>query len=176
MHKPEYFRLIGKYPCIDVLRSDVLALDDEEWTKFTYRQKNIVGHAKTQTIPLIFDYKKRTRRITHDNYCTFEQHLDSLSNTLKNNDFPFSIERANLVKLKANSDIAPHIDKGDFLSGTHRVHVPIETNSSCWFSVGNTSQHMGVGEIWEINNTGQIHSVHNNGVTDRIHLIVDVRQ
>lgn len=171
---PESFQFISTYSKIDELRSIVDALDDDEWNKFTFRQKNIVGHKFTLTIPLLFDPVKKTRDIKHRNYPLFEDHLDSLSDICRAHGFCGEIKRANLVKLLAGKSIKEHIDKGDFLSKLHRLHIPVITNSKCEFHIEDDIRILGYGEIWDINNTGKRHSVHNHGTTDRVHLILDV--
>jgi hypothetical protein len=54
-----------------------------------------------------------------------------------------------------------------------RIHIPIQTNEDCFFTVGDDKRNLRLGELWEINNDKQKHSVDNFGNTDRIHLIVD---
>lgn len=174
MKKPEYFSALGDYTGISPLSQAVLAIDSKEWERFKYRQKTIVGHKMTRTIPLIFDYQTKSKFLTHPNYEAFLPHLEGLSSHLRAMSFPYDIKRANIVKLLSKSDISPHVDKGDFLEKTRRVHVVITTNDECTFVVDGQSLHMSEGQVWEINNTGKIHSVHNRGETDRIHLIVDV--
>lgn len=171
-HQP--FTHLGEYEWIDELSESVGSFTDEDWGKFTFRQKNIVGHRHTQTIPLMFDYQKRTRDIRHEHYGVYASHLKRLSEHLSSIGCPAVVKRANLVKLLAKSEISAHIDKGDFLSHTRRIHIPISTNEACVFTVGNESRHLPRGGIWEINNTGLVHSVSNGGETHRVHLVVDV--
>lgn len=174
MEKTKFFHRIDCYKYINDLADKVLSLTDEDWDKFTYRQKMIVGHGDTRTIPLLFDFKKKHRQIKHRHFDLYSDHLESISAVLDENEYPANIQRANLVKLLPNSQIAPHIDKGEFLLSTHRIHLPIKTNQQCRFIVGGIQEHIPFGELWEINNTGEMHSVHNDGDEDRIHLIIDV--
>lgn len=168
------FRFIGHCPLFNELKNLILSLPLDEWGKFTYRQNNIVGHKDTLTIPLLFDHKHSSREIRHHNYSIFEQHLDSISEYLASIGEPSKIKRANLVLLKARSTIARHIDKGEFLQSTRRIHIPITTNQECYFVVDGKQQHFNEAELWEINNTGKYHSVHNEGWSDRIHLVIDI--
>jgi len=174
MDKPKHCKLVGNYPNICELQNSVDALHLSEWDKFQFRQKTIVGHKHTQTIPLIFDYQKKIRKIVHPNYTIFEKYLTDISVWLKNSGYGNEIKRANLVKLLPNSKIDKHVDQGDFLKSTNRIHVVIKTNPFCSFTVSNETKIFNMGEVWEINNTGQIHGVENNGETERIHLVVDV--
>ncbi len=174
MDKTTFYNLIGLYPHIEELISLTDSLDPSEWGKFTYRQKTIVGHKHTLTIPLVFDYAKKSRHITHKNYDLFADHLVQLGEMIRRAGYSGEIKRANLVCLLPSSDISPHIDKGDFLTRIRRIHLPIHTNSDCYFVVGGVKQSFSVGEVWEINNTDQVHSVHNLSNSRRIHLVVDV--
>ena len=76
-----------------------------------------------------------------------------------------------LVKLLTNGSIPHHVDQGETLSKSHRMHLPIITNEQNLFSVGDSEVHMKAGELWEINNRRE-HGVVNGGSEDRIHLIV----
>lgn len=174
MDKSFEFRFIGNVENLNLIKSDVLSLSKKDWNYFTYRQKNIVGHQDTLTIPLIFDYVKKNRFITHKYYKKFSDRLSEISSYLHSLKEPSQIKRANLVLLKANSFISRHQDKGEFLEKTRRVHIPIFTNEQCHLTVEDTKQHFAEGEMWEIDNTGKYHSAHNEGNTDRIHLIIDI--
>ncbi|HEX6261046.1 MAG TPA: aspartyl/asparaginyl beta-hydroxylase domain-containing protein, partial [Woeseiaceae bacterium] len=80
--------------------------------------------------------------------------------------------RTSLVRLKANSSIAEHMDMNFSLTHSHRVHLPIITNDQVLFTVGKETINMREGQLTEINNR-RMHSVHNNGPEDRVHLILD---
>lgn len=151
-----------------------MQLTQQEWARFKYRQQNIVGHRDTLTVPLIFDYRGLSRRVEHNQYGRFAHHLDALAQHLAAIGEPPSILRANLVLLKALCSIARHVDKGDFLRSSHRIHIPIASNPECVFEVDGEYRHLPEGEMWEVDNTGKYHSVSNGGKTDRIHLIVDI--
>lgn len=168
------FRFVGICPNFDELKNLILSLPNEEWNTFTHRQKNIVGHKDTLTIPLLFDYKKFERKIEHPHYDVFKTNLQQISQHLSSLNELSEIKRANIVLLKAKSSIAAHVDKGDFLQSTRRIHIPITTNENCYFIVEKTKQHLKESEMWEINNTGKYHSVHNEGDSNRIHLVVDI--
>jgi hypothetical protein len=81
--------------------------------------------------------------------------------------------RALLVNLPSGKLIPFHIDSGFTLASCRRIHIPIQTNENCFFTVGNDKRNLKLGELWEINNDKIQHSVENLGETDRIHLIVD---
>lgn len=173
-HKPFEFRFIGHCPKFAELKNSILSLSNADWKEFTYRQNNIVGHKKTKTIPLLYDYQKGNRAIRHSKYDMFEEHLNQISKYLLSLGEPSKIKRANIVLLEAKSSIGNHMDRGEFLQSTGRIHIPILTNIECYFIVDGKKQNFKESELWEINNTDKYHSVHNDGPTDRIHLIIDV--
>jgi len=80
---------------------------------------------------------------------------------------------AMIVKLLPGSDIIPHQDDTPYLGIVRRHHIPIKTNKSVKFHVGNESINMMIGECWEINNS-KTHYVINSSDEDRIHLIIDI--
>ena len=82
------------------------------------------------------------------------------------------VARVLLIKLSQESNIDPHSDSGDYLSLVRRHHIPIITNDTVYFSVGDERMHMRAGECWEINNN-KTHSVENRG-GDRVHLLIDI--
>lgn len=168
------FRFIGHCPNFNELKNCILSLSEDDWNSFTYRQNNIVGHKNTLTIPLLFDYKTFNKEVKHKHYEKFEQYLEQISNYLASLGELSKIQRANVVLLKAKSLISSHIDKGEFLQSTRRIHIPITTNEDCYFVIDEKQQHLKESELWEINNTGRYHSFHNEGQTDRIHLIIDI--
>ncbi len=77
------------------------------------------------------------------------------------------------TKLPAGKIIHFHKDPGYYLSVVHRLHIPIFTNKNCLFLIGSDIFHMEEGILYEINNL-MLHGVKNDGVTDRIHLIIDI--
>ena len=169
------FRFVGSFNQVESLVDDVRSIDPETWNYFKGRQQTIVGHRYTKTIPLIFDWQKKTRLITHKLYDSFKIHLDSISSFLQEAHEDYEIVRANLVLLSAGKSIDRHMDKGDFLLSSRRIHIPVLTNTACIFIIDDEQKHLSVGEVWEVNNTGKFHSVHNEGGTDRVHLIIDVK-
>jgi hypothetical protein len=83
------------------------------------------------------------------------------------------ILRAILVNLPSGKSIPSHVDSGPSLVYCRRIHIPIQTNEKCFFTVGDDKKNLKLGEIWEINNDKKMHSVDNFGDDDRVHLIVD---
>jgi aspartyl/asparaginyl beta-hydroxylase/L-proline 3-hydroxylase-like protein len=90
------------------------------------------------------------------------------------------LSRLNFARLAvvANSVIIPHrdlLELGDLADAdrnAHRVHIPLATNDSCFFSEGNSVFRMRVGEVWFLD-ASQIHSVASLSDEPRVHLILD---
>jgi len=78
-----------------------------------------------------------------------------------------------LIKLNSESDVATHVDGGEYLSTVRRYHIPIITNENVFYIVNDEKINMKQGECWEINNF-KPHSVLNNSKQDRVHLLIDI--
>ena len=176
------YRFVSDNPFISDLKIKTLDLTEDDWTYFDYRQKNVVGHKDTLTVPLYFDISnrfskpERTKLVGHKNTEKFSHLISEIANMLNDPGEPCVVRRANLVNLLAGKEIPTHMDTTPLLKVTSRLHIPIFSNKDCTFAVGEETMHIPEGQIWEIDNTGKNHSVHNLGQTDRIHLIIDVGQ
>ena len=176
MDSNQCFSFYGNYnvkPIKEILENSTL-----DWTKFQNRQKACSDMRYTQTIPIIFDKRFMNTNynpIFTENYEFFEVELNRISEIIseKTNGKGYLL-RAMLVKLFKNSEIPKHVDiANETFKYSRRIHIPIETNPDCIFTVGNESINMKEGEIWEMNNDKLEHSVVNNGYEDRVHLIID---
>ena len=173
---------------IDVTRfaQQAAKITNAEWTADAFRQKTYEVHKQTQTIRLIMDEDGRHRDPTyHPSYETYKVLLEPIETFIRRQ-FEQTLKakrlrkkhgrgyfiRMILVKLLANGSIPHHVDQGETLSKSHRMHLPIITNEQNLFSVGDTEMHMKAGELWEINNRRE-HGVVNGGSEDRTHLIID---
>lgn len=82
-----------------------------------------------------------------------------------------------ITKIPPGGEIKPHDDRGrwhpEFFNT--KVYVPIQSNPECVNTCENDSVNMQVGEFWTFDNL-RTHSVKNNGKTDRITLIISMRQ
>ncbi len=141
--------------------------ENVNWNEYTFRQKTHEVHSQTKTIPLIWDEKLKGEIIYHRWYSYFEDFLSTLPLGLG------YIQSAILIKLPAGKCIPSHIDSAPFFKKYSRIHIPVTTNDECFFTVGDETKNLKVGEIWEIDNDNQYHSVVNGGTTDRIHLLID---
>lgn len=165
---------------IDVEPIRKIVLDNNlNWDEFTDRQNRYgTEHVHTKTIPIIFDKSfnfNHLKIIPTEYYPLFKEEISKIEEVIKENaKEEGKIMRALLVKLTAGKSIRPHVDIVGFsLVVCRRIHIPIETNENCFFTVGGDKRNLKIGELWEINNDKQEHSVDNLGDTDRVHLIVD---
>jgi aspartyl/asparaginyl beta-hydroxylase (cupin superfamily) len=175
MKENQAFLYIEKMSSFDALLNDVLSLTSEDWSKYTDR-KSAGGPAayNTDTIPLVYDTKHRLNsEILHENYEKFKTYIEEILLTTISHIGEVKVQQAMLTKLNANTVIPRHRDVGPLTNKTHRIHVPVITNTQCIFTIENESRNLEAGDIWIIDNVGRYHSVENKGQQDRVHLIID---
>ena len=177
MNYTDTFILHGKIDVQPIIK--IIEENNLDWDEYTDRQNRFnTEHIHTKTIPIIFDKSfnfNHLNIIPTEHYPLFKDEILKIENVIRENTKEEGkIMRALLVKLTAEKSIRPHVDIVGFsLVVCRRIHIPIQTNDDCFFTVGDDKRNLKLGEIWEINNDKQKHSVDNLGKTDRIHLIVD---
>lgn len=177
MDYTDTFLLHGKIDVEPILK--IMNDNNLDWDEYTDRQNKFgTEHLHTKTIPIIFDKSfnfNHLKIIPTEKYPLFENEIQKIEEQIKSNTKENGkIMRAILVKLTAGKSIRPHVDIVGFsLVVCRRIHIPIQTNDDCFFTVGDDKRNLKLGELWEINNDKKMHSVDNFGETDRIHLIVD---
>lgn len=154
-------------------------LNGLNWDEHDIRQSLFEMHKETQTLEVMWDMESfQTDKIgkIHSNYdkLNMESFLKKIKPIYELNCGEGYFIRILFVKLKANSNITPHVDAGDSLTNCKRTHIPIITNSKVTFTIGGETKYLKEGEIWEIDNTKE-HSVTNNSNIDRIHLLIDYK-
>lgn len=78
-----------------------------------------------------------------------------------------------LLKLDSGAVIKPHKDFNlGYENDNFRLHIPIKTNDKVEFLLDGELVKMDAGECW-YTNVNYTHSVKNQGMTDRIHLVID---
>jgi hypothetical protein len=83
----------------------------------------------------------------------------------------YRFPRVMLARLAAGGEVSRHSD-GEASHYIHKIHVPLITNKETIFHIGQQSQHLPVGEIYEVNNK-RVHAVRNDGKHERIHFIFE---
>lgn len=154
----------------------VLARDDDAWLDNTQRQNAYEVHKQTQSIVLIFcDGSKEELEVSkHSGWDLLADAAIPVMHELIERDYPKGgmIIRAMAAKLLAGGRINPHFDSHATFRRSHRIHVPITTNSRVRFTIDGRPYRLKVGEAYEINNQ-KTHSVINAGSEDRITFIFD---
>jgi hypothetical protein len=80
-----------------------------------------------------------------------------------------------LMKLDAGAVINTHHDQDmAYEQGEIRLHIPVSTNSDVAFFIEEERIPMQEGECWYLN-LQLAHRVRNDGLTDRVHLVIDCR-
>jgi len=156
------------------LKALVSRQSDADWEQDAHRQTTFPPHRFTQTIPLLFDEDFRHENPTaQPKFAVFERDLRPVFEFLANEyGRDGRSVRCILTRLARGLRIPHHRDAGFSLCYSHRVHIPIASNESVFFTVGGEEIAMKEGEMWEINNMRE-HAVRNDGETPRVHLIVD---
>lgn len=176
------YRVLGQ---VDVgpLCALVAGFDEAAWDEQSHRQKTYKVHARTRTIPLIYDTDMRHEDPTiWPHFHRFTDALDPVMRRIREFYAPAHeaagsppnkgyFVRIILVRLASDSEIPAHVDRGASLSRVHRIHLPLITNDQALFEVAGNIRHVPAGELCEINNRA-LHAVRNGG-PDRIHAILD---
>lgn len=135
-----------------------------DWDEFDFRQKKFHVHKETKCVPLIFseeqygafsnsenDVEKITEGSQTKNFPLFKKELHKIENHLKKIiDEDGYLFRAMLVNLPAGSKVYPHIDKGKSFRVPRRIHVAIQTNPKCYFTVGDTTKNLKLGSFGKL--------------------------
>lgn len=162
----------------EALRKAILEIDANTWLEEQLRQKKYTEvHYNTESVILIF--------CDHDNWPNIDvvkgkgwDRLAPLALPLMHDIIGRfyqpggTIIRAMAAKLKAGTTITPHTDAHESFRHSHRIHVPITTNSKVRFMIDGRPHQFSVGNAYEINNQKR-HGVINGGDEDRITFIFD---
>jgi hypothetical protein len=105
-------------------------------------------------------------------YARFAPAIDQLLQIVRSQLGVTRIGRIFITKLLPNSSIDPHIDQGEYFKFYHRIHVPLQTQPGCLFTVDDHTEELTEGDLYVLNNC-LVHSVSNSSNLDRVHLIID---
>jgi len=164
--------LIFKLGTVDikVIEQEVLNLTLEQWKEWDLRQNRYKVHSATESYPLMFsEYGEDAKTYNVDSGVwnatwPLVERLEKFYN-MKAGAVVF-------VKLKPHTNIIPHTDGGWFVH-THRIHIPIITDSRILFSLEGKKFHLEKGLIYELNNMVE-HGVENPTDVGRVHLMIDM--
>ena len=160
---------------------DILStIEEKDWFEDEYRA-GIPTMAGTNSIPIfhtclcatafdddtsIMDISKRK---LYDKYFPVIEPVLAL---LKNH-YEFKQYAALLTRCHPKGFVGGHVDRGNFLTLCHRIHVPIQTNDKAIYKIDNNSYHWEKGKNYEFDNT-RMHGVYNGGDDHRIHMIINL--
>lgn len=163
---------------VDQIKKEVDSYYDE-WLLDTSRQDKYITHEKTFMYQLCeLDYMwsmvEPGYRNTVNSFKTVgaQEQLKAIYDFLEEK-FNGKVVRCEVINMSANSRIRDHKDRSDVLYYSRRFHIPLKTNSLCFFTVNNEKVNMLESNLYEINNI-KWHNVENLSSKNRIHLIVDV--
>ncbi len=157
------------------------SLTPELWRDITVRQEHPDSpHRDTECIfvrgPEKFTLTKLFMDIGSYDYPAKEQLEPALSALLDSVSCDTlhitELGRVLIVKLKAGGVVTEHVDRGLYADYYDRFHIVLSTNKNCISITGEESDHWAEGECWWFNHKLP-HSAYNNGLTDRVHLIID---
>ncbi|MEM8661775.1 MAG: aspartyl/asparaginyl beta-hydroxylase domain-containing protein [Pseudomonadota bacterium] len=160
-------RLLSRPVDVGVLRSEVDAIPQDQWTGPAGR----VGvHAKADAVFLrgYAPTEGEQKPIEDRAILTAMPYANELIHSIGAKPL-----RCVLARLKAGDSIRSHIDRGPILVRSIRIHVPVITNDEVEMHCNGSAYRMKPGEVWVINNGAQ-HAAHNfHASEDRVHLICD---
>lgn len=164
---------------IDVsrLQSRVADLDRSAWLEQSIRQVDFRDvHGDTESVVLVFcngDWPNMT--VTKDKgWGRLAEDAVPVMHTIIAQHYPKggTILRAMAAKLKAGGRIRTHVDSHTSFQRSHRVHIPLKTNSQVRFMIDGRPYKLDEGHAYEVNNQ-KPHGVMNTGKEDRINFIFD---
>lgn len=158
---------------VGLIREKILRIPQAKWLE-SERERRFDVHRDTQALLCVHfeDHKYKRpeiRELYHELKEELKPLLGHIADFYQDNGF---VTRLIFARLLAGGKIPKHADGGFSLLNSHRVHIPIVTNTENIFFVNGEEKNMRVGEMWEINNE-LVHMVENRSDEDRIHLIVD---
>jgi aspartyl/asparaginyl beta-hydroxylase (cupin superfamily) len=160
----------------EALRAAVLAQDEQAWLAQEHRQNNYEVHKQTQSLVLVFcDGQMNDLTVTREPaWDALSKEAVPVMHEIIERSYPKggTIIRAMAAKLLAGGRIMPHVDSHASFRMSHRIHVPLTTNSRVRFMIDGRPYQLEPGQAYEINNQ-KTHSVMNSGKEDRITFIFD---
>lgn len=153
----------------------VMACSEDDWSAQQYRQQAYSVHEHTRSLVMVFCQGWPQLEVTREPAWDLlkDAAVPLMHGILAEHYAPGgTIIRAMAAKLKAGAIISPHRDTHMSFVKSHRIHVPITTNTGVRFMIDGKPHQFEVGRAYEINNQKN-HSVMNTGKEDRITFIFD---
>lgn len=153
---------------------EIINLSANHFDDNTMRQDTHDVHKGSKAVILKFN-----TRLGIDNifpvYDDYHELLIPLMNKLSEIYGKYNIEKLMIAKLPPGVSTKRHQDSAFIMHQVHRIHWCLMTNDKVDFNIGVKRVPFEVGKLFDISNIGYNgHEVLNNGVTDRLHLIIDI--
>lgn len=176
VEKPNYYKNLGSVN-IDRLLSLVNRMGERLWqAEDAVKENKFDVFDYTQHIVFRFTPNNADPRISYSNpsWEIFKPVLmpimDAVTQSYGHKETGYS--KVMLARLRSGHSIAPHVDgKGSNLV-SHKVHIPLITNTDAMFYINGKARHLEAGQAYEVNNIVK-HGADNRGSEDRIHLIFE---
>lgn len=153
---------------------------DNVWDLQTGRQDKIAVQREAQSIPLRGLVKSkingRKRRDVHESrFTTTSKRMPVACGFLFQiaEELNGCLSRGKIARLKAGSQVYPHIDRGDYYRLRDRYHLVLKSPAGSVMQTEDETVAMAEGELWWFDNN-KMHESQNNGAFDRIHMIFDL--
>jgi len=154
---------------LDEIKNKIINISEDEWLDDSIeRQQSFTVHKNVNNYNILFDYGN-FQELDNNKTIDRRSNWSELDNIVDG-----EIVGLLIVNLHAGKDIPLHVDDGEHLKNSRRIHLPIITNKNVIFNVDGEYINMKEGYLYEINNM-KPHSVKNKGLRDRIHIIIDVK-
>ncbi|HKU14364.1 MAG TPA: aspartyl/asparaginyl beta-hydroxylase domain-containing protein [Steroidobacteraceae bacterium] len=169
------FRDLGPVD-MTALAEKTLAQEPAAWLEHELRQRKYDVHHDTHSIVLVFcDGRWPDPNVTREpGWARLADVAQPLMDSIIAAHYlpGGTIIRAMAARLEVGGTIKPHTDAQESFVRTHRIHIPLTSNSGVRFTVDGRPCPMKPGRVYEINNQ-KTHSVMNRGKEPRISFIFD---
>lgn len=165
---------------LDIVDNIVNKIEEQDWFLNDYR--NDVGNMDdTNSIPIhhtplcasgICDDRPIEAIRKELAYDKFFPLVEPVLEILKKH-YDFNQYACFLARLKPGGEIGAHVDRGNFLTKCHRIHLPLVTHEKVEYMIDGKSYFWKKGTLFEFNNT-LVHGVKNNSPIYRIHLVINL--
>jgi len=166
MNKPEYRKVLSNF---DVSGLELfIDTHDLDWNgSFNSKYNRDLHFKNVCAISFIEEFRILDTLL----YKRILSYLPGLFDVLNKNYGSGKIVKMHLSKTFSDSEVIKHTDGGLSYLWSHRIHIPIKTNTSAMIVIEDLNFHIPKGQMTEINNVKK-HTTINSG-EPRVHLILD---
>lgn len=177
MIKPKYLKELGNVDIEPVIKLLLKASENYWSAENTVKENKFNCFHHTQHIVLRFIKRNKNHRDFYDGmgWPFFQPVLQPVfEHVVKSYNFSQpEYPKVMFARLQAKQKIDIHRDGAGSNLHTHKIHIPLQTNSDVKFIIADKQFYLKQGMAYEVNNIVP-HGVLNEGDQDRIHLIFEV--